>query len=72
MPHENVLESEMSIAEVMNKWPEMVPVFVSAGMICVGCALAIFCDMLYVRDIYGLKVVEVLSNRGRQKGEDPK
>jgi len=51
----------MSVAEVMHNWPELVPGFLAAGMICVGCALANFCDLAYVKQIYGLKVSEMLA-----------
>lgn len=57
----------MSVADLMAKQPELVPAFVAAGMICVGCAMAIFCDLLYVKDIYGSNVGELLSTESPAK-----
>ncbi len=70
-PEDNLQKDEMSVADLMAKRPELVPTFVAAGMICVGCAMAIFCDLLYVQDIYGSNIGELLSTEGMAKKKHP-
>ena len=35
----------LSVAQVMNRWPETIGVFISLRMKCVGCPLARFCSL---------------------------
>lgn len=39
---EQPISREMSIAEVVQKYPQTVPVFLAHGLMCFGCAIARF------------------------------
>jgi hybrid cluster-associated redox disulfide protein len=45
---------EITIAELMNRWPLTVPVFIKYRMYCVGCSMAIFDTLEEAIDIYRL------------------
>ena len=44
----------MSVAELMDRWPSVVPVFLAHRMACVGCILSSFDRLDDVCRIYGL------------------
>jgi hybrid cluster-associated redox disulfide protein len=44
----------MSITEILDCWPEVIPVFISYKMACVGCSLADFMTLEDALDIYHL------------------
>jgi len=44
----------LTVAEVLGRWPRVIPVFLSHGMACVGCAAAPFETLAEVAGIYGL------------------
>ncbi len=46
--------AEMTVEEILNKWPDTVPVFMRHRMACVGCDLAGFETLAEAMDIYGL------------------
>lgn len=39
---DTLLSPEATVAEVLERWPEAIPVFLRHHMACVGCALAAF------------------------------
>jgi hybrid cluster-associated redox disulfide protein len=45
---------QMSITEILDRWPEVIPVFLSHKMACVGCSLADFMTLEDALDIYHL------------------
>ena len=44
--------SDMAVGDVLEKWPETVPVFQELKMACVGCAMAPFDTLDDVATIY--------------------
>jgi hybrid cluster-associated redox disulfide protein len=42
----------VTVAEVMDRWPQTVPVFVRHRMVCVGCPIASFESLVEVTEIY--------------------
>jgi hybrid cluster-associated redox disulfide protein len=42
MPDGSEIDADMIVADVMNRWPETVPVFVGRRMACPGCPMAPF------------------------------
>lgn len=44
----------MSITEILDRWPEVIPVFLNHKMACVGCSLADFMTLEDALDIYHL------------------
>ena len=45
---------QMSITEILDRWPEVIPVFLNYKMACVGCSLADFMTLEDALDIYHL------------------
>jgi len=50
------ISSDLVVAEVLERWPETIPVFLRHHMGCVGCALAPFDTVLDAATIYQLGV----------------
>ena len=48
------LTTDLTIAEVMDRWPETIPIFFRYRMACVGCPIAPFETLAEVAVIYGL------------------
>lgn len=43
---------QMSITDILDRWPEVIPVFLNHKMACVGCSLADFMTLEDALDIY--------------------
>lgn len=50
------LSSNLSVAEVLDQWPQVIPVFFHHKLGCVGCAMAYFDTLEDVAKIYDLKL----------------
>ncbi len=48
------LSSHLTVAEVMQRWPATVPVFIRYCLACVGCPFAPFETLAEIPAIYGL------------------
>lgn len=48
------LAPTLTVAEVLGRWPQVIPVFFRHHMLCVGCAMAPFETLADVVAIYGL------------------
>jgi hybrid cluster-associated redox disulfide protein len=48
------LVADLTVAEVMDRWPQTVPVYFRYRMACVGCPIAPFETLAEVATIYGL------------------
>jgi hybrid cluster-associated redox disulfide protein len=59
------LAADLTVAEVMDRWPETVPIFFRYRMACVGCPIAPFETLADVAAIYGLDM-QCLVNELRQ------
>jgi hybrid cluster-associated redox disulfide protein len=44
----------MSVSEILDTWPEVIPVFLTHKMACVGCSVADFMTLEDALDIYKL------------------
>jgi len=51
MPSDEQLAA-MSVADAMNRWPQIMPLFISHRLACCGCALAQFCTIRDVAESY--------------------
>jgi hybrid cluster-associated redox disulfide protein len=56
------LEATLSVAEVLARWPQTIPVFVHHRMACIGCAMASFESLAEVAEIYDLDLREFLGD----------
>ena len=46
----------MTISEILDRWPEIIPIFLNHRMACVGCSLADFMTLEDALDIYHLNM----------------
>lgn len=56
------ITKDMSIMEVVQKYPDTVPVFMSSGMGCIGCAAAHFENIEQGADAHGIDIDELIKN----------
>ena len=54
------LVADLTVAEVMDRWPQTVPYFFRYRMACVGCPIARFETLAEVAAIYGLDLSRFL------------
>lgn len=63
----------MTISEILDDWPEIIPIFLNHRMACVGCSLADFMTLEDALEIYHLNkesFIEEIENAIRsQKSE---
>lgn len=48
------LSPQMSVADVLERWPELIPTFLEHRMACVGCSMAAFETLQDAARIYSL------------------
>jgi hybrid cluster-associated redox disulfide protein len=64
------LEVTLTVAEVLARWPQTIPVFIHHQMACVGCAMARFETLAEVAKIYNLDLSRFI-NELEQAVEHP-
>ena len=47
---------QMTISEILDRWPEIIPIFLNRRMACVGCSLVDFMTLEDALDIYHLNM----------------
>lgn len=52
--------ADMTVAEILERWPETVAVFQRKKTACVGCAMAPFDTMADVARIYDIELSEIM------------
>ncbi len=52
--HYSHLRADNTVAEVMERWPQLLPVFLHHHMACVGCAMSTFCTLDEAANTYHL------------------
>jgi hybrid cluster-associated redox disulfide protein len=55
------LATSLTVAEVLARWPQTIPIFLRYRMICVGCPIAPFETLAEVAAIYDLDLSRFLS-----------
>lgn len=60
---------EMTVAEVLEKWPQTVLVFQELKTACIGCTMAQFDTMIDVAREYNLEVSKIMDALERVVGE---
>lgn len=50
-----VFTPDFIVADVLNKWPQTIPVFLEHNLGCVGCAMARYDTLLDITRIYQLR-----------------
>jgi hybrid cluster-associated redox disulfide protein len=51
----------LTVAEVMDRWPQTIPTFFRYRMACVGCPIASFETLAEVAAIYGLELDQLIN-----------
>ncbi|HEX2980057.1 MAG TPA: DUF1858 domain-containing protein [Anaerolineaceae bacterium] len=51
---QNEISQEITIASLLSRWPEMIPIFLQHRMTCVGCTMAPYERLSDAMAIYGL------------------
>ena len=64
------LEADLTVAEVMARWPQTIPVFIRHRMACVGCTIAPFETLIEVADIYQLELDSFLQELQQTIGRE--
>jgi hybrid cluster-associated redox disulfide protein len=59
------LAAGLTVAEVLTRWPQTIPIFLRYRMICVGCPIAPFETLAEVAAIYDLDLNRFLSELGQ-------
>ena len=55
-----MIQASCSISEVLNQFPQVIPVFLRHQMICVGCDMAKFDSLQDAVNNYGLNLADFL------------
>jgi hybrid cluster-associated redox disulfide protein len=58
---DTVVRAEMTVEDVLARWPETAVVFNEYNMACIGCAIAPFCTIGAAADYYGIAPEELLT-----------
>jgi len=66
----NPIQADLTIAELLKRWPETAPVFQRYGMACVGCALDSFCSVADAAETYGLPLAQFLAELAPIVGQE--
>lgn len=64
------LEADLTVAEVLARWPQTIPVFIRHRMACVGCTIAPFETLIEVADIYQLELDSFLQELQQTIGRE--
>jgi hybrid cluster-associated redox disulfide protein len=62
--------NDMTVAEILERWPSTVPVFQELKTACVGCAMAPFDTMSDVSQIYDIDLSLLMASLHRVINED--
>ena len=66
---EAVINAEMAIGEVLKKHPESLKVFLSHGLMCVGCAVARFENIRQGATAHGIDVDTLIKDLNEAVGQ---
>ncbi|GIV76936.1 DUF1858 domain-containing protein [Litorilinea aerophila] len=53
--------ADMTVDEVLQRWPQTIPIFLGRSMACVGCPLAAFETLADVAQAYNLELTPFLA-----------
>jgi hybrid cluster-associated redox disulfide protein len=66
---EAVINAEMAIGDVLKKYPESLKVFLSHGLMCVGCAVARFENIRQGATAHGIDVDTLIKDLNEVVGQ---
>lgn len=52
----STLTADLTVATVLDAWPQTIPLFIDHRMACVGCAMAPFDTLADAATVYGLQL----------------
>jgi len=62
--------AQLTVADVLARWPQTTRVFIRRRMACVGCAMARFDSVAYVAEAYRIPVEKLVDTLRRACGQD--
>lgn len=63
---QDVIEADMTVEAVMQRWPQTIRIFRHHTEACVGCSLGSFCTVAEAAREYGLTTHDLVSELRRQ------
>lgn len=57
-----MITGEMSIMDIVNEYPEVLPVFKAYGMGCIGCMAARFENLAQGAEVHGIDVEQLVAD----------
>jgi len=60
--------AQLTVADVLARWPQTSRVFIRRRMACVGCAMACFDTVAYAAAVYRIPVTELVDTLRRARG----
>ncbi len=64
-----LITKDMTISDVLKKYPETAEVFLNSGFHCLGCAAASFENIEQAAEVHGLDVKKLLSGLNSKVGK---
>lgn len=72
-----LIESQITVADIMDRWPETIPVFLKHGAYCVGCEMASFETLEEVIGVFNLtlegfeeELEQIIAQEEQKRGRD--
>ncbi len=56
----DLINPDMFIADIMERWPETIILFLEHGMACAGCSLSAFSTLADALEVYNIPQEEIL------------
>jgi hybrid cluster-associated redox disulfide protein len=60
-PMDPDIQPDQNIADLLDRWPQIIPLFMERRMFCVGCQMARFETLVGATAIYGLSLPQFLN-----------
>lgn len=66
----NPITAGQNVADLLARWPQVIPVFMAHRMSCIGCSMSRFENIADITTIYGLNLEAFLTeiNQALQRG----
>ena len=58
----NAITTELTVADILNRWPQVIPVFLKYKLKCVGCSMAAFEMLADALRIHGVSAERFLAD----------
>lgn len=66
-----ILQAQLTVEDILKKWPHAYTIFNNHHMACVGCMLQRFCTLKDVAETYNITLPDLLGDLKECINEDP-